>query len=254
MVAGVPPDYFIATGQLWGNPLYRWEVHAKDGYGWWIDRWRAILQLIDIARLDHFRGFAGYWEVPASEDSAVNGRWMPGPGKHFFKVLQKALGELPIIAEDLGVITPDVVDIRNSFDLPGMIIMQFAFYGDPTEAFLPHNHLENKVVYTGTHDNDTTRGWYERVSIEERDFCRRYLGVDGHNIAWDLIRAAWSSVAVFAIAPMQDFLSLGNEARMNYPGYPRGNWTWRMTEDAVDEELGNRIKEFNYLYQRSNAP
>lgn len=252
VVAGVPPDYFSATGQLWGNPLYRWSAHAANEYAWWIKRWESVLQLVDIVRLDHFRGFAGYWEVPADEETAENGRWMPGPGKHFFKILRKALGELPIIAEDLGVITPDVVELRDHFNLPGMIVVQFAFYGDPSEVFLPHNHQVNKVIYTGTHDNDTSRGWYERVSEEERSFCRRYLGISGDDIAWDLIRAAWSSVAVFALAPMQDFLSLGNEARMNYPGNPRGNWSWRMTEGAIDEGLRNRIKEFNYLYQRRN--
>lgn len=252
VVAGVPPDYFSATGQLWGNPLYRWQVHAANAYAWWIKRWESVLQLVDIVRLDHFRGFAGYWEVPADEETAENGRWMPGPGKHFFKILRKALGELPIIAEDLGVITPDVVELRDHFNLPGMIVVQFAFYGDPSETFLPHNHHEHKVIYTGTHDNDTSQGWYERVSEEERSFCRRYLGISGDDIAWDLIRTAWSSVAVFAVAPMQDFLSLGNEARMNYPGNPRGNWSWRMTEGSIDEGLRNRIKEFNHLYQRRN--
>ena len=251
VVAGVPPDYFSETGQLWGNPLYRWEVHAANKYAWWIDRFRAVLQLVDIVRLDHFRGFAGYWEVPAEEETAVNGRWMPGPGKHFFRILQEALGELPIIAEDLGVITPDVADMRDYFDLPGMIILQFAFYGDPEEPFLPHNHLKNRVVYTGTHDNDTTFGWFNRVSESERDFCRRYLGRDGQGIAWDMIRAAWSSVGVFALAPLQDFLGLGNEARMNYPGNPRGNWSWRMSKDAINQGLKGRLKEFNHLYQRS---
>lgn len=251
-VAGVPPDYFSETGQLWGNPLYRWEVHAANNYSWWIDRFRAVLQLVDIVRLDHFRGFAGYWEVPAEEETAVNGRWMPGPGKHFFRVLRGAIGELPILAEDLGVITPDVVDMRDYFGLPGMIILQFAFYGDPSEPFLPHNHLENRVVYTGTHDNDTTAGWFDRVSESERDFCRRYLGRDGQGIAWDMIRAAWSSVAVFAIAPLQDFLGLGNEARMNYPGNPRGNWSWRMLMGAIDQDLRDRLRQFNRLYQRTN--
>jgi 4-alpha-glucanotransferase len=252
VVAGVPPDYFSETGQLWGNPLYRWEVHAAKNYAWWIDRFRAVLQLVDFVRLDHFRGFAGYWEVPAEEETAVNGRWMPGPGKHFFRVLREAIGELPILAEDLGVITPDVVDMRDYFDLPGMIILQFAFYGDPAEPFLPHNHLENRVVYTGTHDNDTTAGWFDRISESERDFCRRYLGRDGQGIAWDMIRAAWSSVAVFAIAPLQDFLCLGNEARMNYPGNPRGNWSWRMSTSAINQDLKDRLREFNRLYQRSN--
>jgi 4-alpha-glucanotransferase len=251
-MAGVPPDYFSETGQLWGNPLYRWEAHAEDGYAWWVNRFKAVLQVVDIARLDHFRGFAGYWEVPAGEKTAVKGRWVPGPGQDFLRVVKEALGDLPIIAEDLGVITPDVVEMREAFDLPGMRIIQFAFHGDPSDPFLPHNHVQNCVVYTGTHDNDTSRGWYERVSAAERDFYHRYLGRDGRDVAWDFIRAAWSSVAVFALAPMQDFLDLGNEARMNYPGNPSGNWTWRLSGEELTESLGSRIKEYNELYERMN--
>ena len=251
-VAGVPPDYFSETGQLWGNPLYRWERHAQEEYTWWHERLRAVLQLVDIVRLDHFRGFAGYWEVPAGEKTAVKGRWVPGPGLGFFLSVKEALGDLPIIAEDLGEITQDVIDMREDLNLPGMKIIQFAFYGDPSEPFLPHNHVANSVVYTGTHDNDTSRGWYERVPETERDFYRRYLGRDGSNVAWDLIRAAWSSVAVFAIAPMQDFLDLGNQARMNYPGNPSGNWTWRLSGTALSNSLRSRIKEFNFLYDRLN--
>jgi 4-alpha-glucanotransferase len=252
VVAGVPPDYFSETGQLWGNPLYRWEVHAEGNFTWWLKRLRAVLQLVDIVRIDHFRGFAGYWEVPAGEKTAVKGRWAPGPGPGFFRAVEDALGELPIIAEDLGEITPDVIEMRERFHLPGMKIVQFAFHGDPSEPFLPHNHIENCIVYTGTHDNDTSRGWYERVAEKERDFYRSYLGRDGSNVAWDLIRAAWSSVAVFALAPMQDFLDLGNEARMNYPGNPSGNWTWRMPSGALSASLSDRIKEFNFLYERLN--
>ncbi len=250
VVAGVPPDYFSPTGQLWGNPLYRWDVHAASGYAWWLDRIRAVLGMVDIVRIDHFRGFAGYWEVPGDAPTAEIGRWVPGPGKGFFQAVRNALGELPIIAEDLGVITPDVVELREAFELPGMKILQFAFIGDPKDPFLPHNYPENCVVYTGTHDNDTARGWYERVPETEKDFYRRYLARDGNQVAWDLIRAVWASVAVFGIAPVQDFLNLGNEARMNFPGTPSGNWTWRMAEDALNNTLLARIKELNFLYNR----
>lgn len=251
VVAGVPPDYFSKTGQLWGNPLYRWEVHEDNNFDWWIRRMQAVLHLVDIVRLDHFRGFAGYWEVQASEETAEKGRWVPGPGKKFFQAVKNALGDLPIIAEDLGVITPDVVEMREHFNLPGMRVLLFAFTGDPSEAFLPHNHVKNCVVYTGTHDNDTARGWYKRVEEDERAFYRRYLGRSGQDVAWDLIRAAWSSVSDFAIAPMQDFLDLDNQARMNYPGNPSGNWSWRMKSDALSESLIKRIKDFNFLYSRS---
>jgi 4-alpha-glucanotransferase len=218
VVAGVPPDYFSTTGQLWGNPLYRWDVHAADGYNWWLERIRAVLNLVDFIRLDHFRGFSGYWEVPGGATTAIKGRWVPGPGKHFFNAVRKSLGNLPIIAEDLGVITPDVIDLRDSFGLPGMKILQFAFAATPDDPFLPHNYPQNCVVYTGTHDNDTALGWYKRVPDSETHFFRQYVDRDGSNVSWDMIRAVWSSVANFALAPMQDFLSLDNSARMNYPG------------------------------------
>lgn len=250
VVAGVPPDYFSPTGQLWGNPLYRWDVHAETGYAWWLGRLRATLQTVDYIRLDHFRGFAGYWEVKAGMPTAEIGRWAPGPGTHFFSTVQQALGDLPIIAEDLGVITPDVVALRDGFGLPGMRVLQFAFTGDPKDPFLPHNHIPNCVVYTGTHDNDTTRGWYATAPEKERDFFRRYLGSDGHDPAWDLIRAAWASVANLAVAPMQDFLSLGGEARMNLPGRETGNWGWRMPYGALSQALRDRIADFNFLYRR----
>ena len=236
-----------------GKSLYRWEIHLADNFSWWLKRLSAVLGLVDIVRLDHFRGFAGYWEVPFGEETAVNGRWVSGPGEDFFTAIDEALGDLPIIAEDLGVITPDVIAIRERFNLPGMRIVQFAFHGDPKEPFLPHNHEENSVVYTGTHDNDTAQGWYERVSEEEKSFYRRYLNRDGQQVAWDLIRATWGSVAVFALAPMQDFLSLGNEARMNYPGNPSGNWTWRMADSALSDSLQVRIKEINFLYDRETS-
>lgn len=253
VVAGVPPDYFSETGQLWGNPLYRWERHKEDDYHWWVNRIKAVLELVDIVRLDHFRGFSGYWEIPYGQPTAEKGRWVRGPGIGFFTILQHQLGDLPIIAEDLGVITRDVEYLRDYFGLPGMRIIQFAFHGDPSEPFLPHNHIKDCVVYTGTHDNDTSLGWYQRVPESEKDFYRRYLGRNGDEIAWDFIRAAWSSVACFSLAPMQDFLNLGNEARMNYPGNPSGNWAWRMKEKDFNKDLALRIKEFNFLYSRDKS-
>jgi 4-alpha-glucanotransferase len=250
VVAGVPPDYFSPTGQLWGNPLYRWDVHKAAQYDWWIERFRAVFKLVDIVRLDHFRGFAGYWEIPAREKTAIKGKWVGGPGIPFFKAIQKALTNLPIIAEDLGEITPDVVEMREYFKFPGMKILVFAFGDDATNEFLPHNFIRNCVVYTGTHDNDTSVGWYSRVDEAERDFARRYLGRSGTDIAWDLIRTAWSSVAVMAFAPMQDLLSLDNQARMNYPSRPSGNWSWRMQTGALTRSIENRLAEFNLIYRR----
>ena len=249
--AGVPPDYFSATGQLWGNPLYVWKAHRAANYRWWVERVRAVLGLVDFIRLDHFRGFAGYWQVPGRAKTAIKGRWVKGPGKHFFSVLRKELGDLPLIAEDLGVITEDVVDLRDSFGLPGMKILQFAFEAEPADPFFPHNYVQNCVVYTGTHDNDTARGWYERVSDKGKDMYRRYMARDGKDVSWDMIRACWGSVAAFSLAPMQDFLSLGNEARMNYPGTLGGNWAWRMPVGATTPVLQGRIMEINYLYDRA---
>lgn len=253
IVAGVPPDYFSPTGQLWGNPLYRWKDHAASGYEWWLARFRAVLGMVDYVRLDHFRGFAGYWEIPAKEKTAIKGRWVKGPGKKFFHKVKAELGELPILAEDLGVITKDVDDLRETFRLPSMKVLVFAFDDDASNIFLPHNYTRDCVVYTGTHDNDTVLGWYQRVEEKERDFARRYLARDGHDISWDLIRAAWSSVAVFALAPMQDFLSLDNQARMNYPSKLGGNWVWRMLAEATNEPLRTRIAEMNRIYGRSTA-
>ncbi|MBE0408433.1 MAG: 4-alpha-glucanotransferase [Anaerolineales bacterium] len=251
VVAGVPPDYFSETGQLWGNPLYRWDIHRSYNYSWWIKRIESVLNFVDIVRIDHFRGFAGYWEIPYGSPTAEKGRWVPAPGEDFFKKVLGSLGELPVIAEDLGVITPDVVALRQKFDLPGMIVLQFAYYGNPTEAFLPHNHVENRAVYTGTHDNDTTSGWFEKISEEEKHFWRRYMGRDGNDVAWDMIRAAWSSVSVFALAPLQDFLSLDSNARMNLPGDTSGHWEWRMKEKSLNEELKQNLADFNFLYNRS---
>jgi len=252
VLAGVPPDYFSPTGQLWGNPLYRWSTLEDSGYAWWQNRLRSALRLVDIVRLDHFRGFAGCWEVPGDALSAEKGRWVPGPGADFFNVLEKNLGDLPFIAEDLGEITPDVIELRDRFGFPGMKVLQFAF-SDPGNPFLPHNYERNCVVYTGTHDNDTARGWYESASEQEREFALSYLGVisrSGRRFAEALIRAAWSSVATFALAPMQDLLGLGSEARMNYPSRLGGNWTWRMAGNALSDDLQMRLKDLNSLYHR----
>jgi 4-alpha-glucanotransferase len=251
VVAGVPPDFFSATGQLWGNPLYRWDGLRESGYAWWVERFRQALEMVDLVRLDHFRGFEAYWEVPAEAPTAEPGRWVPGPGADFLRSLRTALGRLPIIAEDLGVITPEVVALRDDFELPGMKVLQFAFSGDPLDEYLPHNFPARCVVYTGTHDNDTSRGWYEQAPEAERGFVRRYLASDGGDIAWDLIRAAWSSVAERAIAPLQDALGLGSEARMNTPGRPEGNWTWRVREAQLTPELAERLAELNFLYGRA---
>jgi len=249
VVAGVPPDYFSATGQLWGNPLYRWDVHKKTGYTWWLERFRAVLKQVDVVRVDHFRGFAGYWEIPFGQPTAEHGRWVPGPGSDLFSKISTALVDLPIIAEDLGVITPDVVALRDGFNLPGMKILQFGFSG-ADNLFLPHNYVPNSVAYTGTHDNDTTRGWFDAAPEHERQFAQRYLRVSGDDFPWDLIRSIWSSVAVYAITPMQDVLSLGTEARMNFPSKLGGNWEWRMKEDDMNDELAGKLRELNDLYLR----
>ncbi len=249
-VAGVPPDYFSATGQLWGNPLYKWEALAGTGYAWWIARLRTMLELVDIIRLDHFRGFEAYWEIPADAPTAQTGRWVKGPGSALLRRLREVLGNLPIIAEDLGLITPEVEALRDEFNLPGMRILQFAFGGGPDNPYLPHNYTRRTVAYTGTHDNDTTRGWFATAPERERDYVRRYLGRDGNDIAWDLLRAAWSSVADLAIAPLQDVLSLDTTARMNLPGRPAGNWGWRYTADQITPWVMDRLAEMTSIYGR----
>ncbi|HEY5907226.1 MAG TPA: 4-alpha-glucanotransferase [Vicinamibacteria bacterium] len=261
-VAGVPPDYFSATGQLWGNPLYRWDVLARDGYAWWIDRFRGTLRLVDLVRLDHFRGFEAYWEIPGGEPTAVNGHWVKGPGAEFFLALERGLGQLPVVAEDLGVITPEVAALRDRFGLPGMAILQFAWGSDDqANDFLPYNYPRNKVVYTGGHDNDTTVGWWtagvgdstrsEAEVARERDFCLRYLGSDGREIHWDFIRAVLASVADTAVVPVQDLLGLGNEARMNLPGRLGGNWLFRYEAGALDEAVTQRLRGMTQTYGRA---
>jgi 4-alpha-glucanotransferase len=250
VVAGVPPDYFSETGQLWGNPLYNWKRHKETGYKWWIERIRANLRLVDILRLDHFRGFEGYWEVPAGEQTAEKGRWVKAPGADFFKVLKQELGDLPLIAEDLGVITPPVEKLRDRFGFPGMKVLQFAFDGESDNEYLPHNYPRNCVVYTGTHDNDTTTGWYRCESEAVQDQVRRYLGRDEQDIAWDMIRLAFASTANTAVIPLQDTIKLGSEARMNVPSQGAGNWQWRFTRGMLTQEIIGRLRELVELYHR----
>jgi 4-alpha-glucanotransferase len=256
VVAGVPPDAFSATGQRWGNPLYRWDRLAAAGYGWWIERFRGTLETVDLVRLDHFRGFEAYWEVPGRSETAVEGRWVPGPGEALFRAVEQTLGEVPMIVEDLGVITPAVEQLRERLGYPGMKVLQFAF-GDDAQGpilgrnpYLPHNYRPNCVVYTGTHDNDTTVGWYASLDEAVRHAVRRYLAVDGGDIAWDLIRCALRSVAELAIIPLQDVLSLGNEARMNLPGTQHGNWSWRYRAEQLGQEAGMRLAELTAVYGR----
>ena len=249
VVAGVPPDYFSETGQLWGNPLYRWDRMSKDGYSWWVERMRMALKQCDLVRLDHFRGFEAYWEIPSGEKTAKNGRWTKGPGKDLFHALSRSLGELPIIAEDLGDISPKVEALRGSLNLPGMKVLQFAFSG-PDNPHLPHNFAgEDWVAYTGTHDNDTTGGWWRGASTGERAFARRYLGREFASV-WDFIRLAYASTARRAIVPMQDVLGLGSETRMNMPGTASGNWRWRVEESAFTPELALRLRDLTRTHGR----
>jgi len=250
-VGGVPPDYFSATGQLWGNPLYRWDVLKQQGFKWWIDRIKANLVLYDIIRIDHFRGFAGYWSVPYGEKTAINGKWIPGPGKAVFEAIRRELGDIPVIAEDLGVMTDDVEDLRDSFNLPGMKILQFAFDSSEANDYLPHNYPKNCVVYTGTHDNDTIMGWIKNAKTEDREYLKDYLGSDGKDLCWDVIRLAWSSVADTAIVPMQDLLCLGTEARMNLPGTTVNNWMWRVKQRDFTDELAAKLAHLTKLYGRN---
>ncbi|MGC9950353.1 MAG: 4-alpha-glucanotransferase [Bryobacteraceae bacterium] len=262
VMSGVPPDYFSATGQLWGNPIYRWERMAETGFRWWIDRVHAALAQLDLIRLDHFRGLEAYWEVPAGETTARNGRWVKGPGAALFEALQRALGELPIVAENLGVITPEVEAIRTQFGFPGMAILQFAFGQDPQAPdFKPHNYPRDRVAYTGTHDNDTTVGWWSSTGAgdstrtaedirEEREFTRKYLATDGREIHWVFIRALMASVASTVLFPLQDVLGLGREARMNTPAVPSGNWRWRYRAEMLTPAIAPRLKEMVATYDR----
>ena len=250
VIAGVPPDYFSPTGQRWGNPIYRWDVMKATGYRWWIERIKALISLVDYIRVDHFRGFEAYWEIPASEPTAIQGKWVKGPGKALFEAIETALGNLPIIAEDLGVITPEVEKLRDDFGLPGMKVLHFA-WSDPANPFLPHNHTLNCIVYTGTHDNNTTRGWWEtEVDERTRAFVKDYLGQDIQDIVWALARVGMRSSGRVFIMPMQDVLGLGSSARMNTPGNPTGNWTWRITEEALSHPGMEALLHITRLYQR----
>lgn len=262
VVAGVPPDYFSRTGQLWGNPIYDWDAMRKDNFAWWIARVAFTFRTVDVVRVDHFRGFAAAWEVPGGDKTAENGRWVEVPGKELFHTFRHHLGDLPVIAEDLGVITPDVEELRDGYGFPGMKILQFAFGGDAKNHDLPHNYIPNCVAYTGTHDNDTAVGWWlsqagagstrdEADITREHDYCLSYLNTDGKEIHWDFIRAAWASVADTSIAPLQDLLGIGTEGRMNLPASDSGNWYWRFDKESVTTELAERLKEITEIYGRN---
>jgi 4-alpha-glucanotransferase len=263
VIAGVPPDYFSETGQRWGNPLYHWDVMRSDDYAWWSQRLRHAFKAFDLVRLDHFRGFEAYWEIPAESPTAAGGHWVAGPGAVFFRHLLKKLGNLPLVAEDLGVITPAVDALRDEFEFPGMRVLQFAFGDDPKASdYQPHNYPRNCVAYTGTHDNDTTCGWFASQAgagttrtaaqiAEERDFALMYLGTDGSKIHWDMIRLALASVADTAIVPLQDVLGLGTKARMNLPGSAIGNWRWRYTESQITPEMTEKLANLTEIYDRT---
>ncbi len=253
-VAGVPPDYFSATGQRWGNPLYRWEVLAMRDYDWWVDRIRRAMNLYDIVRLDHFRGFEAYWAIPADEATAVNGTWMPGPGAALFKSLESALGKLPIVVEDLGLITPEVDALRSELGLPGMKVLQFGFDGPGARIHLPHQFSPQTVSYTGTHDNDTVMGWWRTANEMQRAAAEVYLGPTNGRPAWPFIRANCISVSNIAIAPVQDVLELGSEARMNTPAVAAGNWSWRAPERAWTQEIADEFAALVELSDRGNDP
>ena len=251
-MAGVPPDYFSETGQLWGNPTYNWEVLKKSGFSWWLQRLKALLDYVDLTRIDHFRGFEAYWAVEEGETTAMNGKWIEAPGEAFFNAVSEEFGSLPILAEDLGVITPEVEALRDQFGFPGMKILQFAFGDNDNNPYLPFNCVRNCVIYTGTHDNDTTVGWFDKTSEYERDRVLRYLGgLSPDGIHWGMIRLALSSIANQAIIPLQDLLGLGSYARMNSPGKADGNWGWRYRSEALTGELRERLREHTRLYGRT---
>ncbi|MCB9673669.1 MAG: 4-alpha-glucanotransferase [Alphaproteobacteria bacterium] len=252
-ITGVPPDAFSPTGQLWHHPHFDRAAHAKTGWKWWVDRTAAAIELVDVLRLDHFRGLDGVWEVPAGDATAENGQWIDGPGQEALDALKERLGDLPLVAEDLGVITEPVRKLRDDARLPGMAILQFAFGGDPTHEFLPHNHRRNLVVYTGTHDNDTVAGWFRTADEASRKHALAYLHTDTRDIVWSMIRTAWRSVADTAIVPMQDLLSLGSDARMNVPGVVEGNWVWRLGREALNLSLASRLAEQTILSGRAGG-
>ena len=253
VVSGVPPDYFSKTGQLWGNPIYDWEAMLRDNFGWWTARISFTLKLVDVIRMDHFIGFSRNWEVPGGDKTAENGRWNEVPGRELFLTLRERLGELPLIAEDLGSMTPAVEKLRDDFVFPGMHILQYAFGGDANNGDLPHNYIRNSVAYTGTHDNDTIAGWYRSASKNERIFCCEYTGSNGRNIHWDLIRTVWASVADTAIVPMQDIFGLGSESRMNTPATASGNWSWRLGDDVFSKDVATKLLDLTEIYGRARS-
>jgi 4-alpha-glucanotransferase len=250
VVAGVPPDYFSKTGQLWGNPLYNWEAIKKNDFEWWVSRFKEVLRLVDMIRIDHFRGFEAYWEVAAGEKTAVNGKWTKAPGEELFKTLQKRHGKLPIIAEDLGVITPEVEKIRDDFGFPGMKILQFAFDGNAKNQYLPHNFTSNSVVYSGTHDNETTFGWFKNITSKEKKIVRDYLGTNAKKINYDFIRLAIASVSDIAVVPVQDIIGCGDEGRMNTPGSASGNWSYRFKMSELRSADAKLIAKLCKIYGR----
>lgn len=251
VVSGVPPDYFSADGQLWGNPVFDWSANRATGFAWWVERFRTTLNLVDVMRIDHFRGFAASWSVPAGAPTAASGFWSRGPGEDLFDAIRGALGDVDIIVEDLGLITQDVQELRERLGYPGMKVLQFAFDDDPWNVYRPHMYESNAVVYTGTHDNDTTIGWFQGLGQSAQERVRAYLGHDGSDVAWEFIRAAFVSVADVAIAPLQDVLRLGSEARMNRPGSAIGNWSWRFTGDQLSDGLADGLRHFVEMYGRS---
>jgi 4-alpha-glucanotransferase len=253
-VAGVPPDYFSPTGQRWGNPLYRWDVLEERGFGWWIERIRRAIRLYDVVRLDHFRGFEAYWSIPADEETAVNGEWVKAPGRELFQALEKALGPLPLVAEDLGVITAEVDALRLEMGMPGMKVIQFGFSDEGAHAHLPHRYTPGTVAYTGTHDNDTTQGWWKTVGKVERGAVEALAGPVSGRPVWPLIRATAGSVAELAVVPAQDLLELGSEARMNTPSVAAGNWSWRAPEGSWKPELAARLAALVEVTDRDNDP
>lgn len=250
-VAGVPPDYFSETGQLWGNPLYKWEHHFETGFQWWISRLKASFELYDILRIDHFRGLHSYWSVPFEEDTAVNGEWRQAKGAELLEKVMSTLGEVPIVAEDLGIITEEVLALKRRWQFPGMKVLQFAFDKDSSNPFLPHNYNKSCVVYTGTHDNDTTKGWYIEGKNLNKQLLDTYLNFDPAEVSWELVRLAWMSVANIAIAPMQDILQLDSQARMNKPGEATGYWKWRMKKGGITTQLEEKLKTLTEIYGRS---
>ncbi|MEG8946433.1 4-alpha-glucanotransferase [Rosettibacter firmus] len=252
-VAGVPPDYFSKTGQLWGNPLYKWDIMEKNKFDWWIKRFSKMLELVDIIRIDHFRGFEAYYKIPGTAPTAETGEWVKAPGEKLFNTIIKKLGDIPILAEDLGVITKEVNELRMKFNFPGMKILQFAFGKTGEKRFLPHNHEKHCVVYTGSHDNDTTSGFFKKEKEMNSDVFKHaqfYMNYYGDDMCYQLIRLAYSSVADIVIIPMQDILNLDSYARMNFPGKPDGNWTWRFTWDQINDDIKNKISKLIMLYER----